>query len=534
MAKFNIFKIDSTKKEEFINNIYNNITNREIALSGKKYKVYLSTDITSNPTNLNWQFVLDQFGLNKVFLKKQPKGLLYIQINNDIFVATFGSAYFLAEKYCDNNFAFDIARKFKYEKIKSTSIANPNSNKNKVINSYLDSEYFEYDSGSAFIKIKAKLKLKKDFTLFDKNIEIGTSIKLTTKDDSLESFVRIIRFLNSMSKNKDKTPIPIFQEIKDINKINELNNLLKEDINVSDIKLSFSDFDIIGTTEFFYSQISKFRISYKRYSKDVEYLNIEEIKQFCSDKSLNLKDILFDLNISIIDNEHRMEEFKLIEFIDYTNDDNEAVIIKGKWYKYNNDYIQNLNKSLNDLPCRHLNMFNFYQDEYNEFINKQMDLARKDDTNKDISDEMLRKSLTKKFYKEMVYNKIMENKYKFINGDRSLVKVDGSRIEVDDLYKDKVIYAVKIGNSSGKLCYVVDQMDLAMKLLKSNNIKYKKEIESVALVLIIDKKEEYPLNDGKFNLYDIKYLALKNAINNWQKSARLLCFIPQVIVGYNS
>ena len=38
--------------------------------------------------------------------------------------------------------------------------------KNKVINSYLDSEYFEYDSGSALLKIKAKLKMDEEFELF--------------------------------------------------------------------------------------------------------------------------------------------------------------------------------------------------------------------------------------------------------------------------------------------------------------------------------------------------------------------------------
>ena len=79
-----------------------------------------------------------------------------MEINNSIYVATFGPSFYLVEKYCDRNFAFNIARKFEYEKVKSTSIANPNSNKNKVISSYLDSDYFEYDSGSAFLKIKAK------------------------------------------------------------------------------------------------------------------------------------------------------------------------------------------------------------------------------------------------------------------------------------------------------------------------------------------------------------------------------------------
>ena len=119
------------------------------------------------------------------------------------------------------------------------------------------------------------------------------------------------------------------------------------------------------------------------------------------------------------------------------------------------------------------------------------------------------------------------------NGDRSLVKIDGSKIEVDDLYKDNTIYAVKIGNSSSKLCYVVDQIDLAMRLIKSNEIQYAHDVKTIALVLIIDKHDNYPESDGLFDITNLKYIALKNTINNWQKQARLMCYTPRVIIGYN-
>ena len=55
----------------------------------------------------------------------------------------------------------------------------------------------------------------------------------------------------------------------------------------------------------------------------------------------------------------------------------------------------------------------------------------------------------------------------------------------------------------------------------------------MSLVLIIDKKENYPDGDDVFDITQLGYLALKNAINNWQKNARLLCYAPKVIIGYN-
>lgn len=533
MAKFNIFKIDDTKKEAFLLNIYDNIYHKEIKISEKKYDVVLSTNIDTNPLQLSWQYVLNEYGLDQVVLGKQPRGIIYVFINDNIYVATFGFSYSLVEKYCDRNFAFNIASKFEYEKIKSTSISNPNSNKNKVISSYLDSEFFEYDSGSAYLKIKAKFKLNSDFRIFDKNVEIGTSIKLTSPNNSLDGFVNIVSYLDEIKDYTKKTDIPIFQEIKDQSIIDRLNEKLKNEFDFNDMKISFSDFDIIGTTEVFYSQASRFRISYQRHSKIVEYLTMDEIRKFCDEEGLEIKDIVFDLSVKIIDDEHSSDSYKLINFIDYTDNEENAVIIRGKWYKYNDDYIDNLHKSLKDLTCEHLSMYDFNNNDYKSFI-EQLYIQGKDKPKyKGKDKESITNSLKKEYYKEKYYNINISETYGFENGDRSLVKVDGSKIEVDDLYKDSTIYAVKIGNSSGKLCYVVDQIDIAMRLIKYNAIPITKEIKNITIVLIIDKKERYPSDDGEFDISQIKFLALKNTINNWQKNARLLCFNPKVIIGYN-
>lgn len=532
MAKLNIFKIDENKQEDFKNSLYEENHERIVVVDETEYNVTLCAEMDPGDSGLSWQGILNQFNIPTILLNKQPKGILYVEIDNNIYAATFGSAFNKAEKFCDRNFAFKVARKFKYEKIKSTSLANPNSNKNKVINSYLDSEYFEYDSGSAFLKIKAKLKLEEGFELFDNNIEIGTSIKLNAKQATLDYFIKIVNYLQEISDNEDQTPIPVFQEIKNIDEINELNNNLKNNVDFDDLKFSFSDFDIIGTTEVFYSQSSVYRISYNHYSKKVDYLDIDAIKSFCEEKSLELRDVIFDICVKI-DNENGFEKLKLIDMIDYTNDEKMAVLIKGKWYKFNDDYIANLNQSLRDVLCEHLVEFDFCQDLYDEYIDQLFTNYRNDPNYEQKSDSDLKTLIKKKYYKELVFNKLMEDTGNYQNGDRSLVKVDGTRIEIDDLYKDQTIYAVKIGNSSSKLCYVVDQMDLSMRLIKNHEINYPHNVSTISLVLIIDKKENYPDGDDVFDITQLGYLALKNAINNWQKNARLLCYAPKVIIGYN-
>ncbi len=533
MAKFNIFKIDRNKHDKFLEFIYPEIASKTIRIDDVEYKVTLCGEIEPKNARIGWQFILNQFDMPVVVMNKQPKGILYLEINGNIYAATFGPAFNIVEKYCDRDFAFKVARKFTYEKIKSTSVANPNSNKNKVINSYLDSEYFEYDSGAAFLKIKAKLKLDEEFQLFEKNIEIGTSIKLNTSSESLDGFIKIIIYLDNVLHEVDKTPIPVFQEIKDLEEINELNEKLKEDTTFENMKISFSDFDIIGTTEVFYSQGTEFCISYKHYRKNIDYLDMDAIKQFCDEKSLELKDVFFDIYVKIKDDSNRFEKVPLVNFIDCTINEKGAVLINGKWYKYNRDYLVNLNKSLKDLTCEHLLEFDFCQDLYDEYIDKKLIEEKNELIYRGKTDEEIKCLLKKKYYKERVYNKLMADIGNYENGDRSLVKIDGSKIEVDDLYKDNTIYAVKIGNSSSKLCYVVDQIDLAMRLIKSNEIQYAHDVKTIALVLIIDKHDNYPESDGLFDITNLKYIALKNTINNWQKQARLMCYTPRVIIGYN-
>lgn len=534
MAKINIFKIDERKKEEFLNYLDEvQYFSKNIKLNNVEYSVGLQTNLDMANTSLSWKWVLDEFNKQTVQLTKFPKGLLFTEINNNLYVASFGTAYNFVEKYCDKNFAFSFARKFAYEKIKSTYQSNPNSNKNKVINSYINNEYFDYDSGSAFIKIKAKLKLEQGFTLFNSNIEIGTSIKLGIDAPSLEKFIKILLFIEDKLNEDDITNIPLFQLITNDNEISELEEKLKEKVKNDEFNITFSDFDIIGTNEVFYSQSAAYIISYGRKQEKVDILDLDVIKNFCEKKALDIKEVFLDIKVRAIDEDGRGELVGLKEIIDCTIDDKSATLIKGHWYKYNTDYIKALQDSLKDLTCVHRTIFDFKQSKYDSFIDEQIRVLKTDDKNASKSDIELREIAKKVYYNEKVYNIIMERDYGFTNGDRSLKRIDNDyKFEVDDLQKDDAIYAVKIGNSSAKLCYVVDQLDLAMRCIKSKTIQIVNEIKKVCIVLILEKKEGYPIGDEVFDINKLNYLALKNSLNNWQKNARTLNYIPELIIGY--
>lgn len=538
MATFNLFKISDVKKDEFLN-IFKPDNNEKtklktLTINNDPVEFFVYSDIESaQPTNLSWNWLVQQVELPMRQLFKSPKAILFTMYDGNVYALTFGMAYSDVDKYADKDFAFNFARKFNYKKIKSTSQIKPNSNKSKTIISYVDNEYFEYDTGGAYLKIKGQVVLDDDFDLFNSSIEVGTSIKLSVENPSLERFFEIVKYVNNRILTVDDlSKIPLFQQIKDKDRINKLDEYLKNNFDIDDCNISFSDFDIIGTNEVFYSQTASYLVSCNGKREYLDYLTIENVKSFCDKKGIDYKENFFDIKVKVNENN---KAFSLKELIDYPIENENCVLIKGDWYQYNNEFLESLQESLLHLDCNYDSKFDWDEESYNQFIESKKTEYRAQDEYKDFDDDKLTKEVKKTYYKEMVHNKIIAEKYNFECGDRSLAKVGSpSGIELYDLYKDGCIYAVKIGNSSGKLCYCVDQMTIAMNSIKNHAVNFDKEVKDVCVVLILNKQKKYPNEPGYFDVNMLGYIALKNALNNWMREARNLFYNPHVIIGYSN
>jgi hypothetical protein len=92
-----------------------------------------------------------------------------------------------------------------------------------------------------------------------------------------------------------------------------------------------------------------------------------------------------------------------------------------------------------------------------DYIDLVFSIEKDNEEYKDKKDESIKSSLSKKYYSERVFNLLMERDYGFKNYDRKYRWFGGHEIEIMDLYKDNRMFAVKIGNSSAKLCFAIDQ-----------------------------------------------------------------------------
>ena len=117
--------------------------------------------------------------------------------------------------------------------------------------------------------------------------------------------------------------------------------------------------------------------------------------------------------------------------------------------------------------------------------------------------------------------------------DRIIASINNQKVELMDLYKDKTMFSVKIGNSSGKLSQAVNQSLMSLKIYKYKLVSPLPEIKNVALWLILDRKKGINDTDGeKPNINSLGMLMLKNRIDEWKKEVRLLGYTPIIYINY--
>lgn len=533
MAKYNIFKILDKKISEFeetVESLVVSTHDKTLEVNQSEYEAKLFYFETEVASKVKWHWILTSFDKEANQYNKVISSILQIKVNDDIYVMTFGNSYHKVAKFCDKDFPFRYARKLKYDEISLTSHSSPNTNKTKVINSYIKKNMFEYESGEAFLKVKGKIS-KDSNTLIKQNIEIGNSLKISCKEDSLEKLIDILLDIQTSINSKiDQTKIPVFREVVDDLEINKYNDVLFKNINEEQFQLKLSDFDIIGTTEIFYNHLSSYRVICGKFGKDFDELSIDIIKEFCEEKNIIFADKFFDIKIKCKTDEGTSYEKYLRELVDFQIDDSNIALINGIWYEYNSDYLETLHTSLDSLELVHNNTFDWDDEYYNQFIENKI-LERKDEIDYDY--DKCAKEVKRTYYKEKVYNLSFEDKgYACL--DTKLEQVDSSYVEVADLYKDDTIYSVKIGCSSSKFCYVIDQIELAMKLIKDKKLKGFTNVKTFCIVLIYEtsKFDKFYNKDNKLDFRLINLLAFKNALDNWQKEVRKRNYIPKVIIAH--
>lgn len=365
-------------------------------------------------------------------------------------------------------------------------------------------------------------------------LEMGSSIKFSTQNDCLEVLIKIVDYVENIVCNyPDITKIPIFSKIKDKDLVNELNHKLIKSIYDGNTQLAISELEIVGTNEIFNHNDNEYSLKYGHHEKSVSSsLSIDEVKAFCDEFDLDYNSTVLDIFVIVCKEGKSVVTKRIKDYVEYTEDSHKCILSKGEWYKFNDDYLQHLHDSIEEIPVIYDPKYDFNTGIHNTFI-EQLYLADKDNPYiQGLNREEALKKLKEKYYAERVFNILRENDG-FDNYDRICYTIDNTKFEAMDLYKNGAMHAVKIGSSSSKLCYAVDQSLSTLKALKNSDIRKElPEIDTVVIWLVLETTKKPEDIKDIFSLNDLNMLMLKNRLDQWKKEVRHKGLKPIVYLNY--
>ncbi|RTE02753.1 DUF6119 family protein [Paenibacillus whitsoniae] len=500
----------------------------EIIQANYQLSLYFGAGTDGKP--LSWNWALNLFGHQELSTDGTPKAVIVIQAGENKFAVTFGHSYFRIDQFSDKEWAFEFARRLKYKNVRTTAVTNPNSQRNRTINTYLEYENLDLSSGEALTKLKANIELPVDFELFSDVIEIGNSIRVNSDNLTLEKIVKIVLFIEDIRMNEEvKVKIPFFKIVKEQEEVQVLKGQMLQDFEINNMSIDFSEYQIYATRVVFRDNHEyEYRHKYKQAKCDK--VTLETVENFMREHEFSINNDLLDIRVAVFEDGRSIYSTTIEKLIYYTHEQAHALLADGSWYIYNEDYLQYLKDSVAEISAEYEAQYDYSQTAHNEFLEQIFQGERENGEYRDLDDSVIRKKISQKHYKERYYNNWLVD-LGFSNFDRELEALGKHRLEVMDLYKENSMFAVKFGKSSGKLCYAVDQSIEAIKAYHRGDIEIEGEIENVYLWLVLERGD-LPLIDGQPDINDLNMLILKNKLDQWKKEVRLLGYRPKIKINY--
>lgn len=543
MGCINLYKVDVARSQKLTQDLLRRMQlertlERSIqtgAGESETFGMSLYLDRSENQKDISWNWVLDEFDREEIQVVSSPKAVILVERDDGAeYAVTFGHSFFVVDKYCDGDFGFDFARRITYDEIKTTTLTTPSSRRNKTVNTYINYNYLDIGSGESFSKLKAKVALADGFTLYKPAVEIGSSIKFVTDEDSLEHILKLIVHVEDTIQNCPEIyKIPVFSRIRDEDELQRLNAKLAAGVCDNPGQVNIAELDIIGATEIFNNNDSMFELKYGRKSKKVTSLTSEELCCFCQENDLNYASVMLDIAVVSYYNGDPIVTKRVRDLIEYTLDEEMVLLSKGIWYRYNDDYLTYLEASIAEIDAEYHPEYDFTTAIHNAFVERKYVAEKDSDDYAGKSETVVKNALKTKYYAERAFNLLRAEDNGFQNFDRNPDRVGNSKVEEMDLYKDEAMYVVKIGNTSGKLCYAVDQSLTSLKLYKNGKLPGMPQIRTAVLWLVLDRAHIEDDN-GKPDLSRLKMLMLKNRLDQWKKEVRLMAIRPLIYINYRS
>lgn len=194
--------------------------------------------------------------------------------------------------------------------------------------------------------------------------------------------------------------------------------------------------------------------------------------------------------------------------------------------------MQYLQDSISELDVIYNTVYDFSKEQLVEYVAKKYQEEKDNTEYTGLSNAVIEKKIKDKYYAERVFNNVLEEQFGFENHDRDSEETGAGKIELMDLYKDETMFAVKIGNSSAKLSYVVEQSISSTRMYKHHLLPNMPKVKQIAVWIVLKRQRKLPTVNGKPDISALKMIMLKNRLDAWKKEVRLLGYNPIVYLNY--
>ncbi|MFO0590322.1 MAG: DUF6119 family protein [Polyangiaceae bacterium] len=512
MPGFNFFRLFAQQKQ----NLVSHLKSKGVTLTGHKdvdddgtrfrYELYFSQKPPKKP--VKWVKELQREFSMPDFHTENYSAVVLISFRDQVYALTFGSSHLFVSKYADLDFGIDIAARIlkKYSAKNSREFGGV---KVKSIETYLTTDEISFEAGEAVNYIKG---VPINGLQWGNNVSCGQSVQLRKKTLSLTNAHQMCAQLQDALSLPVLREIPKASPVKDEAKRQALTQQLISDMENGRYMVNVSQQQLSGVAFLFADQ------------RDfVCCANDEELFQI--DEQLTLKRLrtlvqrhfggdyeqLLAAKVQVQDSGNTLYSEPFVTFIDYIDTRDNHYLDEGKWYQFDKNYLGNVRKEVDRINLEHSNEIpTFDETAYQKWL----------------------KTHPEQHYRERYLNNLLEQKYGYINHDRSLDDFDGASIEVADLIKGDTIFAVKIGLPQ-KLNYAIDQAFSAARFLERRSLEVdvngtSYRVRKVCLWLFLERQGRVQ------RISEINSLIFLTNLARWRKAVLLAGLQPEIRISYKS
>jgi uncharacterized protein (TIGR04141 family) len=304
-------------------------------------------------------FIEDYFDIEEMELENNTCSfIVLLKTNGRFFAITKGfSSHLFDRSKLESHFGLKVClNEIDPESIKcldSKSLETNTKHKRVVVSSNSFLGDFDFNADAELLNLVSGIPLDSEIA---KSMTGSDPITFTNDDIDLESLeIYCQKLLQSFNKKTYEEHFKFIDYIKPVSeeeKINQLNQQLLDDLSNRVWEKFLITYPDIPDLEL----IEKWKISYKKSSREYDELNLDSIKDFLDFLNFDNQIDPLEINIYCLDsnNEFLRGKQTLDDFLSYEiNYQNEKFIYsRHKWYNVNNSFLNKVNKSIEGIEIK--------------------------------------------------------------------------------------------------------------------------------------------------------------------------------------